>query len=549
MKRFIFACAIFSSALSFSQVINQTVTWPSANWTTTGAYTSGGVISEPSTGTTFTFDDNAAGTGSIDRIIANSPLTDLTAAYAAGEGELTISGMAIFNINNGGADVLSIEYYNADSLAWFNAFNFSSLADPLGLGLYQNCTGATAYSAVIDFANFSPNALANFRYRFIYDDMGGQGRGFCIRPPSLASASACETPSMGTASNILDTVADLSWTENGNATSWLVEILVAGSSPSRLGSAAPSNPFTASPLNPTTDYEYYVSADCGANNSTYAGPFAFTTLATIICNDPSNLTANNIIDVSATLLWTENGTANLYDIELIDSTATPTGIPTDSAITNPYQATGLTPNTAYQYFVRSECTGTTSGWSGPHYFRTKNTTTCAQPSALGANNLTTSAAELFWTENGSATTWDIEIVELGTSPTGNATFTGVSNPYTVSGLNQDTDYEFYVRADCGSEQSFYSGPFSFTTISGIQDNTQGILSLSPNPTTGEVRITFADNNQEARILLHDASGRLLKTFSTEKKEISFNIEQEKSGVYLVTVVTEKSTSTTRLIKQ
>lgn len=547
MKRLILTCALFSSAFSFSQVISENVAWPSANWTLSGTYAASAVLSSPTTGATFSFDDNAAGTGSIDQIIATSPLLDLSTAYLAGEGELTLTGTAIFNTNSGG-DALSIEYYNADSMQWYSVFDYTAIPDPLGLGLYQNCSGTSNYTATVNFANFSPNALSNFQYRFIYDDNGGQQRGFCINPPTVTSSSACATPTNGSASNILDTVADLGWVENGSATTWLVEILEAGNTPTRNGISAASNPYSASPLLANTAYEFYVAAECGAENSTYAGPFAFSTLETIICNDPTNLSANNIIDTAATLLWTENGTATLYDIELLDSTATATGIPTDSAIGNPYQAIGLTPNTPYQYYVRSQCTGTTSGWSGPHYFRTKNSTSCAQPSALGANNLTTSDAELFWTENGSATTWDIELVTLGAAPTGTPTHAAVGNPYTVTGLDQDTDYEFYVRADCGAEQSFYAGPFSFTTISGIEEQQLIAFTISPNPTNGLIKLELGEPNESSIVTVYDARGKLIKAMQVNGDETIINLENENSGIYLIQVSNDRGKATKRLIK-
>ncbi|SHI97628.1 Por secretion system C-terminal sorting domain-containing protein [Mesonia phycicola] len=94
--------------------------------------------------------------------------------------------------------------------------------------------------------------------------------------------------------------------------------------------------------------------------------------------------------------------------------------------------------------------------------------TCVSPSSLSATNVSATGADLSWTENGTATSWNIEVVTAGTSPTGVATTTGVTNPYTVSGLSSATDYEFYVQSDCGNgDLSSWSGPFSFTTPCAI----------------------------------------------------------------------------------
>lgn len=89
---------------------------------------------------------------------------------------------------------------------------------------------------------------------------------------------------------------------------------------------------------------------------------------------------------------------------------------------------------------------------------------CLEPSALTASNFTTAGADLGWTAGASETAWNVEVVEAGTTPTGTATATGVSNPYTESGLNPATVYEFYVQADCGGDTSPWVGPFEFSTL-------------------------------------------------------------------------------------
>ncbi|MFD2550446.1 fibronectin type III domain-containing protein, partial [Bizionia sediminis] len=92
---------------------------------------------------------------------------------------------------------------------------------------------------------------------------------------------------------------------------------------------------------------------------------------------------------------------------------------------------------------------------------------CLDPSALNIGLVTDTTAELGWTENGEATIWNIEIVNVtaGNTVTGTATNTGVSNPFTITGLTANTTYEYYVQADCGGgETSAWVGPFSFTTL-------------------------------------------------------------------------------------
>lgn len=92
---------------------------------------------------------------------------------------------------------------------------------------------------------------------------------------------------------------------------------------------------------------------------------------------------------------------------------------------------------------------------------------CPAPSMLTASNITSNSVDLSWTEAGSATLWNIEIVPAGTTPTGVATETGVTNPYSATGLNPITSYDFYVQSDCGSDTSMWVGPFTFITLCDI----------------------------------------------------------------------------------
>ena len=91
---------------------------------------------------------------------------------------------------------------------------------------------------------------------------------------------------------------------------------------------------------------------------------------------------------------------------------------------------------------------------------------CPDPSDQTESNITTSSADLGWTENGSATTWNIEYGPEGFSQGSGTTVSGVtSNPYTLSGLSDNTSYDWYVQADCGSgSTSNWVGPSNFSTL-------------------------------------------------------------------------------------
>ncbi len=199
------------------------------------------------------------------------------------------------------------------------------------------------------------------------------------------------------------------------------------------------------------------------------------------CPIPNGLNATMITDTTADLGWTENGSATSWNVEIVDVTAagTATGVATDTGVANPFSVTGLTQNNDYQFYVQADCGGGTfSNWAGPFSFSTLET--CPAPSGLNVTNVMETSADLGWTENGSATSWNIELVDVtaGGTVTGTATATGVMNPYAQTGLVGDNAYQFYVQADCGvGGVSAWAGPFSFATpyVAVAPDCSNGIF--------------------------------------------------------------------------
>ena len=93
--------------------------------------------------------------------------------------------------------------------------------------------------------------------------------------------------------------------------------------------------------------------------------------------------------------------------------------------------------------------------------------TCVAPTALASSNITNNSVDLSWTENGTAIAWNIEYGSAGFSQgTGNLVSVN-SNPYTLTSLLSNTDYDIYVQADCGAgDVSTWFGPISITTLCG-----------------------------------------------------------------------------------
>jgi len=89
---------------------------------------------------------------------------------------------------------------------------------------------------------------------------------------------------------------------------------------------------------------------------------------------------------------------------------------------------------------------------------------CPDPSAQTATNIISNSANLVWSENGTATLWQIEWGPNGFVQGTGTVVTVNSNPYNLAGLSATTSYDWYVQADCGGGvYGTWMGPCTFTT--------------------------------------------------------------------------------------
>ncbi|MBQ1654756.1 MAG: choice-of-anchor J domain-containing protein, partial [Bacteroidales bacterium] len=107
---------------------------------------------------------------------------------------------------------------------------------------------------------------------------------------------------------------------------------------------------------------------------------------------------------------------------------------------------------------------------------TVNCSNCKKPSALEANNVTTSSAELTWTAGNAETAWQI-CVNGDEENLINVTET----TYTLANLDEETDYTVKVRANCGEDQSGWIEE-SFTTLSSCPDPVDMVVTATTNTT-------------------------------------------------------------------
>ena len=373
----------------------------------------------------------------------------------------------------------TLGWTNPTGALWDVLIQFASLPDPL--------PNDPAWITDLTTNSYIPtNLIPETAYEFyVRTDCGLTIISNPAGPKAFTTGIACPKPTALGTTALTPFGGTFTWTSPGTA--FEVIVLPAGS-PAPLagdtGIAATPSPYlyNGTPLTPETNYVYYVRNICGGINgvSTWSGPRAFLTTPT--CFKPTNLLAPaaGIEAFQVQLTWNSVATTTAWQIlAQAPGDPAPTAASTGWVTVNPgdagagplftYNYTGLTPETAYVFYIRGNCGDTdgTSTWTGPRAATTKPS--CYKPTALTATDITPFTASLGWTNNplSPVTEWQILILPQGTTAPTTAQMGTVitQNAYPATGLIQNTCYDYYVRSSCGGVNgvSTWSGPKNFCT--------------------------------------------------------------------------------------
>ena len=174
------------------------------------------------------------------------------------------------------------------------------------------------------------------------------------------------------------------------------------------------------------------------------------------------------------------GSNYVFTCNLGTTTGTPKYV-TVTDVTNTVIAFGASPLTVtaitadavrVHYSNDAACTSTSSC----HVTTVQLILTCPIPTALAVSSITTTNATFTWTAGGSETAWEVLVLPSG-SPAPLATDSGTAvllPTYTETTLSSANFYQFYVRANCGSEFSPWSSALSFAsacdTVTDFSEN-------------------------------------------------------------------------------
>jgi len=350
------------------------------------------------------------------------------------------------------------------------------------------------------------------------------------------NAVSCTAPNTPTAANLALTSADLSWIAGASETNWDIEYGVNGFTQGA-GTIVPvstSLNYNLSSLTPNTAYQYYVRANCGGLTSSWVGPLSFSTICapyTIPYVEGFENAYTNATEIGGclsqdseegNLKWNSNNAVTSYNrtprsgnwnaylkysntdwifipISLDSGVSYTTDVyarqdgtsEANASIKISYgtsnTAVGMTSevvaetgviNGDYQK-ISGNFTPTATGIyyvgiqgkinSSPWYISIDDikidvSPNCLAPTALVVSDIADISANTGWNAEGSESQWEVEYGVSGYVQGSGTTVVANNTLHTITGLTANTDYQFYVRAKCGAEDSDWSGPYSFTTL-------------------------------------------------------------------------------------
>ncbi|GAA3620229.1 reprolysin-like metallopeptidase [Flavivirga jejuensis] len=383
-----------------------------------------------------------------------------------------------------------------------------------------------------------------------------------IGPQKFTTPAKCPVPS----DFVADLAGNLSWTSNGSETVWELEYGVEGFSPGTGTKVLTStNPHAMEGLNPGALYDVYLTAICGANpgsdDSQQVGP-VLVDFYEINCNtekfyDYGGPEGNYGKDDYYIILFKASSapltiTFNAFDLAEDDYlfVNTEDGSRFYYGTDGPRTITLESGSVFFRFESVSEETST--GWEATV---TCGAISCPMPSDFVIDDITFNSVDLSWTSNGIETQWELEYGIKGFTPGQGTTVLTSANPYTLTGLSEDTDYEIYLKAICGLN----SGDNDSNVVVPIDFNLSEVLGVSEvsffdgfkfYPTPVNNKLTVESNEEITKVEIYNLVGQLITTNQERLKErVEIDFSYLSVGIYYIRSYSYGKIRTFRIIKQ
>ena len=237
----------------------------------------------------------------------------------------------------------------------------------------------------------------------------------------------------------------------------------------------------------------------GSGGTTIPAAIDNISISYMTCPRPTGLTASNIGGRTATLSWTENGTATNWVLQYATNNSfTENLVETNVSGMASKGLSGLSPETKYYARVKSVLGNDESSWSDVKDFTT--TATCEKPTlSYVPNSNTAYTGTVSWT--GDANSYELIYSTATSFNPGDEGVTQINlgnvNTYTLQDLTPETTYRIKVRANCGAEDGYsqWSNQVNFTTLATCIAPSS--LSATKTATTITLSWTAGTTDQDA----------------------------------------------------
>ncbi len=203
----------------------------------------------------------------------------------------------------------------------------------------------------------------------------------------------------------------------------------------------------------------------------------------------------------------------------------------------------LSPNTTYEYQLKTLCLNLNSTWTSTSTFTT-NADICDLPAQTSSNILNATDVALSWTAYPDNIKYKLKIKPSNNTSPWTEYNSLNTNTKTETGLFSGMEYKYKLKTKCVGGWTGWSSNYYFMMPSSRQDGnveeSNPSFQLFPNPAKDQVKLTFT-NDTPKTIQLLDIHGKLLEEFKTAQSQMEFSVAALPSGIYYINVLSAEQT--------
>lgn len=272
----------------------------------------------------------------------------------------------------------------------------------------------------------------------------------------------------------------------------------------------------------------------------------------ITCDAPTNVATSNVLQTTASITWTAGGDETAWNLQYKAAADADWSSNITVSNTPSYALNGLIANTAYMVRVQAACDeDNVSSWVDASFTTLEeDVPTCPAPTNVAVSNITKNSAVITWNqEANTASSWIVQYKQTAASAWETATANAMT--YMLSGLNDNTQYDVQVIANCDNGlTSDPSQTIQFTTlIDGVNEYVlDAAINVYPNPTSGQ----FTISNEQCtmnNVSVYDVYGKLLKNVKVDDYAVTIDATSFAAGVYFARIITDNGVVTKRVVKK